>query len=98
MTDQDIENEIQAKGLTAKRVTLDSINAAIRDEHYYQPFGTPLTMCFLTMENGYFVTGESACISLENFDAELGKKIARQRAVDKLWSLMGFHLAYCKGE
>ena len=98
MTDQEIETEIQKKGLTAKRVTLESINAAIQDEHYYQPLGTQLTVCFLTMENGFIVIGESACVSAENFDAELGKKIARQYAVDKLWPLMGFHLAYDKGE
>jgi Phage protein (N4 Gp49/phage Sf6 gene 66) family len=93
MTDQDIENEIQAKGLTAKRVTLESINAAIQDENYYH-FGARVTICFLTMDNNYIVIGESACISSNNFDAELGRKIARQNAIDKLWALMGFHLAY----
>ena len=100
MTDQDIENGIPAKGIgpTSTRVTLDSINAAIRDEYYYQPLGTVLTICTLTMENDFIVIGESTCVSPENFDAELGKKIARQNAVDKLWPLMGFHLAYCKGE
>ena len=94
MTDQDIENEIQEKGLTAKRLTLDAINAAIQGDFYIQPFGTQLTICILKMENGYMVTGESACVSAENFDAELGKKIARQNAIYKLWPLMGFHMAY----
>ncbi|HMZ77661.1 MAG TPA: Gp49 family protein, partial [Rhodocyclaceae bacterium] len=28
----------------------------------------------------------------ENFDAELGRKIARQNAVQKLWPLMGYAL------
>ncbi len=96
MTDQEIENEIQEKGLVAKRVTLELINAAIQDEEYYQPGGKKVTICCLTMENGFIVTGESAPVSAANFDAELGKKIARQNAVDKLWPLMGFHLAYDK--
>lgn len=98
MTDQGIESEIQEKGLTAKRVTLELLNAAIQDEEYYQPGGKKVTVCYLTMENGFIVTGESAPVSEANFDAELGKKIARQNAVDKLWPLMGFHLAYDKGD
>lgn len=42
--------------------------------------------------NGFTVTGESACASPENFNAEIGRKIARQNAVDKLWPLLGFRL------
>jgi hypothetical protein len=38
------------------------------------------------------VTGESACASPENFDAEIGRKIARQNAINKVWTLMGYHL------
>ena len=51
-----------------------------------------LTICVLVMKNGFTVTGESACASPENFDAELGKKIARKNAVDKIWPLMGYEL------
>ena len=51
-----------------------------------------LTFCVLVLRNGFTVTGESACASPENFDAELGRKIARQNAVQKLWPLMGYHL------
>ncbi|MDE9545650.1 Gp49 family protein, partial [Xenorhabdus bovienii] len=46
-----------------------------------------LTFCVLTLENGFTVTGESACASPENFDAEIGRKIARQNAVNNIWSL-----------
>ena len=98
MTDQEIETEIKKKGLTAKRVTLESINAAIQNEQYLVPVGTNMTICLLKMDNEFIVSGESACISAANFDAELGKKIARKNAIDKLWPLMGFHLAYDKGE
>lgn len=51
-----------------------------------------LTFCILVLKNGYVVTGESACASAENFDAELGRKIARQNAVAKVWPLMGYWL------
>lgn len=51
-----------------------------------------LTFCVLVLRNGFTVTGESACASPENFDAELARKIARQHAVDKLWPLLGYAL------
>ena len=51
-----------------------------------------LTFCVLTLRNGFTVTGESACASPENFDAEIGRKIARQNAVNKIWPLMGYAL------
>lgn len=51
-----------------------------------------LTFCVLVLRNGFTVTGESACASPENFDAEVGRKVARQAAVAKMWSLLGFRL------
>lgn len=156
-----IEQEIQAKGLTAPRITPADIEANIDSEHYFTaadacrpvtdemvgrflgwklplnfrpdcgvsidtevagrngwPSGTNLltaeqakamlehilqpeiehqtlgllTFCVLVLKNGFTVTGESACASPENFDAELGRKIARQNAVAKVWPLMGYEL------
>ena len=51
-----------------------------------------LTFCVLVLRNGFTVTGESACASPENFDAEVGRKIARANAVQKIWPLMGYEL------
>ena len=51
-----------------------------------------LTFCVLVLRNGFTVTGESACASPENFDAEIGRKIARQNATEKIWPLLGFSL------
>ncbi len=51
-----------------------------------------LTFCVLILRNGFTVTGESACASPENFNEELGRKIARQNAVSKIWPLMGYEL------
>jgi len=127
----DIEQEIQAKGLTAPRITPADIEANISSEHYFtaanavagyhpslrkliqeasasalaqwdsdrarvdaavpQPLRL-LTFCVLVLKNGFTVTGESACASPENFNAEIGRKIARANAVDKIWPLMGYEL------
>ncbi len=57
----------------------------------YGPLGL-LTFCVLVLRNGFTVTGENACASPENFDAELGRKIARSNAVEKIWPLMGYAL------
>ncbi len=109
MSDQAIEQEIQAKGLTAPRITPADIAANIASEWYINagtgvvpddfqppvPANHPLnclTFCVLVLHNGFTVTGESACASPENFDAEIGKKIARQNAVQKIWPLMGYEL------
>ncbi|EOU6200051.1 hypothetical protein E2K61_20890 [Escherichia coli] len=51
-----------------------------------------LTFCVLVLRNGFTVTGESSCASPENFDAEIGRKIARQNAVNKIWMLEGYLL------
>jgi hypothetical protein len=113
MNDQAIEQEIQAKGLTAPRITPADIEANIVSEYYftaghgidgeiasreesvpycYEKSLDLLTFCVLVLRNGFTVTGESACASPENFDAEIGRKIARQNAVNKVWPLMGYEL------
>ncbi|WP_353655944.1 Gp49 family protein [Pseudomonas asiatica] len=51
-----------------------------------------LTFCVIQLRNGFTVTGESACASPENFDAEIGRRIARENAVAKIWPLMGYEL------
>lgn len=51
-----------------------------------------LTFCVIQMRNGFTVTGESACASPENFNAEIGRCIARENAVNKMWPLMGYAL------
>jgi hypothetical protein len=92
MTENELETEIQEKGLNAPRLTPDLIDAAIASEQYHVFPGTPLTVCCLTLQNGYCVTGESAAASPTNFDEEIGRKIARQNARDKIWALEGYLL------
>lgn len=103
--DQAIEQEIVAKGKTAPRVTPMDIEVNIKHEVYFtaaeavdvitassNPALELLTFCVITLQNGFTVTGESACASPENFDAEIGRKVARQNAVQKIWPLMGYAL------
>lgn len=114
MSDKDIEQEIQAKGLTAPRVTPQHIESVIDGEYYftaedgvlhnirqqdelarltgYHDSLKTLTFCVLHLKNGFSVTGESACASPDNFDAEIGRKIARENAVNKIWMLEGYLL------
>ena len=87
-----IENEIQSKCLNAPRLTPDKIDAVIFNEDYHVFDGTTLTVCCLTLKNGFTVTGESAAASPENFDVEIGRKIARANAREKIWALEGYLL------
>jgi hypothetical protein len=88
----EIENEILEKGLTAPRITPEHIESVIEKEDYYVFPDTCLTVCCLTLSNGFNVTGESACASPENFNKELGQKIARSNAKSKIWVLEGYLL------
>lgn len=90
--EQAIETEIQAKGLNAPRLTPALIDATIINEDYYVFPGTTLTICVLTLRNGFAVTGESAAASLSNFDEGIGRKIARDNARNKIWMLEGYLL------
>ena len=91
-TESQIENEIKEKGLTAPRITPHHIDGVIRTEEYHVFAGSQLTVCCLVLNNGFTVTGESACASPENFDAEIGRKIARKNAREKIWALEGYLL------
>ena len=118
----DVEAAIQAKGLTAPRVTPQLIAQKIKSEWYFtasqgvsgscaeDPHGhqriegvainqgnlSPalgiLTFCVLELENGFTVTGHSAPASLENFDPELGREIAKRNAINAIWPLEGYLL------
>ncbi len=90
--EQNIENEIQAKGLNAPRLNPAHIDATIAGEDYHVFGGSCLTICCLTLKNGFTVVGESACASPENFDAEIGRKVAREKAREKIWALEGYLL------
>lgn len=92
MNEQDLEQEIQAKNLNAPRLTPQLIDDCIVGEDYHVFPGTTTTICRLQLRNGFSTIGESAAVSLDNFDKDIGKKVARDNARDKIWQLMGFLL------
>lgn len=90
MTDEEIEKKINELGLTEFRLSLNYINDQIVKEAYLQVEGTTTTICYLTLKSGFVTIGESGCISPENFNEELGRKLAFQKAKDKIWELEGY--------
>lgn len=98
MDEQAIEAELQAKCKKGPRLTPAMIDEQIVHEYYSrasQMFGENskkailhdamkcLTICVLVLKNGFTVVGESACASPENFDYEIGRKLAREHARSK---------------
>lgn len=92
MTEAEIQNEIETKGLNAPHITPEDLDNTIVSEQYHVFPGTTLTVCALTLANGFQVVGESACASPSNFDADIGRKIARSNARNKIWALEGYRL------
>ena len=85
-----LPREQQAKDYIFRGV-VHSVGAVFQGSPQHEALGL-LTFCVLILRNGFAVTGESACASPENFDAAIGRKIARQNAVGKVWPLMGYAL------
>lgn len=96
MNDQTIEQEIQAKGLTAPRITPADIEANIADVEivkHVSKTGQVLRWAVLTTRNGFAVVGEPSCaVSSANDNAEIGEKIAVSNSKEKMWPLMGYEL------
>ncbi len=103
-SEQAIEQEIQAKGLNAPRLTPDHIDSVIAGEYWFTADkavgeNVPVlesmkvyTICLIVLRNGFIVEGHSAPVSAENFDAGLGIQIARENARKKIWELEGYLL------
>lgn len=96
MNDKAIEQEIQAKGLTAPRVTPADIEANIVTVEYVthtSTYGQVLRWAVITTQNGFAVTGKPSCaVSSKNDNKEIGEAVALANAKDEMWSLMGYAL------
>lgn len=92
MDEVELEQELFDKELNAPRVTVASVDAVIMSEKYYVFPGSTVTVCCLTLENGYAVVGHSACASPENFDRSIGCNVARDDARRQIWALEGYAL------
>lgn len=87
----DLEQRIAAK--PGPKVTKEQIEARIKSVEYHR-IGVTCTICNITLDNGYSVRGESACVSPENYDEKIGQELAYKKAFDNwLWPLFGFMLA-----
>lgn len=103
LTEDAIEAEIVAKGKTAPRITPAHIDAQIAAEYTFRadhalrdcPVHDALksvTLCVMVLKNGFVVEGISACGDPANFDEEIGRKLARENARNKIWQLEGYQL------
>lgn len=92
MNENELEAQIQTKGLTAPRITPAQVDAEVAAIDFHVFPNTTLTVCALTLKNGFIVTGESAAASLRNFDADIGRDLAFSSARNKIWSYLGFRL------
>ena len=87
-----IESQLQEKGLNAPRLNPNSIDSVIVTKQFHVFENTTLTVCCILLKNGFTVTGESAAVSMENFDKDIGEQIAYANAKDKIWALEGYLL------
>ena len=92
MTEDNLEQAIQDKNLTAPRLTPLGISKVIKKETFTMLPSMKVLVCELTLENGYTVRGEAAVVSPENFDLEIGQRISRENARKKVWELEGYLL------
>ena len=91
MNENKLEEEIQVKNLNAPRLTPALIDSKIKEKTFHK-LTDVLTVCVLTLQNGFTVTGESACASPANYNQEIGEDIAFTNARDKIWVLLGYEL------
>ena len=92
MNEQEVENELSARGADAPRVTPDAIDRVIDRVDYFRVPNTTMTVCAIVTRNGFAVTGESACASEDTFDEEIGRRLAYEDARRKVWPLEGYLL------
>lgn len=97
ITPADIEANISSEHYFTAQHGVDGAMATLELHQRHADGSIPtslglLTFCVLVLKNGFTVTGESACASPENFDAAIGRRIAFENAVQKIWPLMGYEL------
>lgn len=90
LNQQELVAELEKQ--TAPKIHPADLDAAILTSQYVYPEGTTLTICILTLKNGFTVTGESACADPANYSKITGDSIAHRNAKDKMWSLLGYEL------
>lgn len=85
-------SDCDGPGSGRARITPAGLNRLVTTEQYYRFPGTTLTVCCLTMTNGYYASGESACALPEDFDELTGRICAREKAMRTIWDLEAYRL------
>lgn len=91
MEDKELEEAIASRPFA--KVTKTGIEAKIVNTSYLVIPDTTVTLCSITLENGFSVRGESACVDPGNFNMQIGQEIAQREAFAKIWQLEGYLLA-----
>lgn len=85
--------KVVPEAVVQTKVSLEAVQAAIKGETYIVLPNGRTTICQLTLDNGFTVEGQSACVHQDNFNLRLGREYAREQAEEKVWMLLGFRLA-----
>ncbi len=97
MSEEQVKYQVEADDRPAPTVTAADVSAAIAKVDYHVLFGTTITICVLTLQNGFTITGQSACASLENFNQVIGQDYAYLDAKEKVWQYLGYELKTAVG-
>ncbi len=88
---QSLQEMFLAEGKT-NFVTTENVDASIVDVAYHHFHGTTVTVCCITLQNGFTVVGKSACVNPDNFDEDLGQQLALDDATQQIYSLLAFRM------
>ncbi len=92
MTELEREKQLQDKGLNAPRLKPSDIDKVIVDKTFTILPSGKCMICEITLKNGFTVRGESSCVSVANFDEEVGMDISEKDARDKIWGFEAYLL------
>lgn len=73
------------------KLTIEEVEAAISTVEFLK-VGKKTTVCIMTLHNGFEIIASSSCVAPENYEQNIGEAIARERATEKIWELLGFSL------
>lgn len=88
---EELQKQFEADGKT-RFVRTEDVDAEIVDDAYYHFLGTTVTVCCLTLQNGFTVIGQSACANVNNFDEQLGRDLARDDAKQQCYRFLAFRM------
>lgn len=78
---------------TNNKVTSDQIKSILDNAETQEVvFWDKEVVVSYKLYNGFTIIGRGACVDPANFDIEIGRKVAREQAENKLWELEGYLL------